>query len=252
MVVCHSRHCISIYTYPRAPWTQVPAWFLLAVSGKTVGVFVDNFLCFGLAIASAIFQRFSTAIVRMMQRRGFVIVSYLDDFIVTADNFESCEHARCTLIALLTSLGFAVRFVKVQGPAKRVKCLELILDSPLRRIELPADRFATLACTATVFSTRTKITKRQLQRFAGLAAFAARALSRDVWLTYDLKLPRHRTTVIVALTQEFMWWDRLATEMNGLVPCNWNVHHKRFVITSVPLLAALSRYVSQMAGRHMR
>lgn len=51
--------------------------------------YIDNFLCFGLSNASSIFHRISNAIVRMMQRRNFVLVSYLDDFMIMAENKEN-------------------------------------------------------------------------------------------------------------------------------------------------------------------
>ena len=56
--------------------------------------YVDNFLCFGLSIAPAIFQRLSTAIARTVRRAGYNVISYLDDFLLVADCVSSCSAAQ--------------------------------------------------------------------------------------------------------------------------------------------------------------
>ena len=83
--------------------------------------YVDNFLCFGLSCAPSIFNRISCAIARTMQRRGFKIVNYLDDFLVIGETHGECLDAQQELLALLGSLGFSVNWEKVTGPCQRTK-----------------------------------------------------------------------------------------------------------------------------------
>ena len=49
--------------------------------------FVDTRLMFGARKAPEIFQRISNSVVRMMKRRGYTVVSYLDDFLIISNNY---------------------------------------------------------------------------------------------------------------------------------------------------------------------
>jgi hypothetical protein len=53
----------------------------------------DARLPFGSSLSCRIFQSISDSIVRIMRRNGFVIVSYIDDFMVIADTKLECESA---------------------------------------------------------------------------------------------------------------------------------------------------------------
>ena len=83
--------------------------------------YVDNFLCFGLAIAPSIFNRISSAVVRIIQRAGFKCLSYLDDFLLIADTADTCRQAQFYLIRVLIKLGFAVNWTKLVGATQRVQ-----------------------------------------------------------------------------------------------------------------------------------
>jgi len=67
---------------------------------------VDTRLMFGASKAPEIFQRLSNSVVRMMKRRGFTVLAYLDDFLVIADSYVSCLKAHNSLLSLLQNLGF--------------------------------------------------------------------------------------------------------------------------------------------------
>lgn len=109
------------------------------------------------------FSKDSSAIVKIMARRGFKIVSYLDDFLVTETTFKKCAAAMQALITLSILLGFAVKWDKLQGPCPRVKFLGIILDSESKTLELPADQMDRLSDMALQLLLRTKITKKDLQ-----------------------------------------------------------------------------------------
>lgn len=213
--------------------------------------YIDNFLCFGLAVAPRIFNKISSAISRMISRRGFSIVSYLDDFLVAAPTFAECEFAKQTLIILLISLGFEVKWEKVQEPSTRVKFLGLIIDFVHRRLELPLDKLAKLTETATQLSLRNKITKKELQHFLGFASFASRAVygartfSRLIIdVMSSLTESSHRTRVTRVLRQEFSWWAEFSGAFNGLVPCPLGLRQRTAKITTD---ASLSGFAATMS-----
>ena len=189
--------------------------------------YVDNFLCFGLSIAPAIFQRISTAIARTVRRAGFSVVSYLDDFLLVGDSSSSCSAAQNFLISLLHRLGFQVKWEKVVGPRQRITFLGLIIDSQMQRIELPPDKVKALADMALSLSQREKVTRKELEVIVGHMSFAARAIygartfSRIfIDVLNKLALPSHKTRMTKLLKAELTWWHTLAATMNGLVPCS--------------------------------
>lgn len=83
-----------------------------------------------------------------MLRRGYCIVSYLDDFILFPNTQSRCLQALSELIALPIFLGFVLNYAKVTKPNTRVVS-GLLLDSVLQHIEVPLE---------------------ELHRFFGLAA----------------------------------------------------------------------------------
>lgn len=77
--------------------------------------YVDDFLFFGLSDAPVIFHRFSISIARIMRKINFVVVSYLDDFLLIAPTKQTCSQAQSYLVSLLIRLGFGVKWSKEQG-----------------------------------------------------------------------------------------------------------------------------------------
>ena len=51
----------------------------------------DSRLPFGSALSCSVFQSCSDAIVRIARRHGHKIVSYIDDFMIVADDEISCK-----------------------------------------------------------------------------------------------------------------------------------------------------------------
>ena len=62
---------------------------------------VDTSFCFGARKSPAHFNRITQAVKRMMIRRGFKCIVFLDDFLLSEQSFERCALALKTLIALL-------------------------------------------------------------------------------------------------------------------------------------------------------
>ncbi|CAC5365146.1 unnamed protein product [Mytilus coruscus] len=73
----------------------------------------DCKLPFGAKLAPSIFHRLSQAVKRMMSRRGFTIVAYLDDFLIFEPTQARCLEALNTLVRLLCSLGFLIKSCKL-------------------------------------------------------------------------------------------------------------------------------------------
>lgn len=80
----------------------------------------DTKLPFGSKEAPGIFHRHSQAVRRMMVRRGFTIVAYLDDFFICEDSKSKCAEALATLLHLLQKLGFYINWKKVEDPTQQI------------------------------------------------------------------------------------------------------------------------------------
>ena len=74
---------------------------------------MDTRLCFGASKAPEIFQRLSNCITRFMKRKGFKVISYLDDYLVIDSDEGRCREAHAFLIETLQKLGFIINWKKV-------------------------------------------------------------------------------------------------------------------------------------------
>ena len=82
--------------------------------------FVDTRLPFGGRSAPGIFHRLTQAVRRMMERRGFLVIVYLDDFLVVGATKEECQQGYDTLCNLLTNLGFQLSPNKFVPPTQEL------------------------------------------------------------------------------------------------------------------------------------
>ena len=72
----------------------------------------------------------------MMERRGFTVLAYLDDFLIIADTKVECQQAYEELIKLLGELGFQINWDKAVGPCQRLTFLGIEIDTVRRQLVL--------------------------------------------------------------------------------------------------------------------
>ena len=128
---------------------------------------VDTRLMMGATKAPSIFHRVSQAIKRCMERRGFKLSVYLDDFLLIGRDYEECFRAQQVLIALLRRLGFGIAWSKVEGPVKKLIFLGLEINIDEMSIALPKSKVGELLGLLKDFSVRKRASCKQLQRLAG-------------------------------------------------------------------------------------
>lgn len=174
----------------------------------------DKFLCFGARNAPKIFHRLTQAVRRFMNKRGWTLIAFLDDFLIIADNKEDCLEAYQTLIAMLRQLGFDIAWSKVVDPTQAIVFLGVLLDSLNMSISLPQEKIVKFHNFLREFRSRARASKRQLQKLAGKLSYAAHVvisggriyLQRVLNLVRQLAQPHHK----VKLTDDFMadidWW----------------------------------------------
>lgn len=81
--------------------------------------YVDNRLCFGLAVGPYYFHTISCLITDFLRvtSKNFV-VQYLDDFIVASPSYDETARNQAAVIRLLRYLGFYISWRKISEPSK--------------------------------------------------------------------------------------------------------------------------------------
>ena len=165
----------SVAIHPSHRCLQGLKWCFGSLDKNNYEYYVDIFLCFGCSSSPGIFQRLSSAVVRIMKRLDYkcVFVEYLDDFLIIGDTYKECLEGQLALINILIKLGFYISWEKVVSPCQRIQFLGLILDSNNMSITLPSDKIVKLESLLLDFMSKTKAKKKELQSLAGHLSFAS-------------------------------------------------------------------------------
>ena len=183
---------------------------------------IDTRLMMGSKMAPGIFHRLSQAVKRFMERRGYHVIAYLDDFLIVEDTYILCLQAQHVLIKLLRNLGFSIAWKKVDGPAQTIVFLGVEIDCKLLTIGLPDDKVCDLKLLLNSFIHRKRASCRQLQSLAGKLNWASqvirggRSYLRAILDSFgSLQKQNHKAR----LSQEFMddihWWLNILNVFPG-------------------------------------
>ena len=182
----------------------------------------DCKLPFGAAKSPEIFHRLTQAITRMMERRGFTVLAYVDDFLIIADTKVECQHAYDELIKLLGELGFQINWDKAVGPCQRLTFLGIEIDTVCRQLTLPKRKLCELRLLLSKTMAKRSITKRDLQSLVGKLNFAARVvfggrtfLRRIIDTVNLMQRPHHHVRINAQLRADLEWWTGFLGVFNG-------------------------------------
>ena len=98
--------------------------------------YVDRSLVFGVAHGTAIFQRVSDAICRIMQSKGIHIWNYIDDFFACVEA-DSAVRAFEQLKSLVVELGLPINETKLVPPAMVMTCVGIQVDAGNKSLKIP-------------------------------------------------------------------------------------------------------------------
>ena len=183
---------------------------------------IDTRLPFGGRSSPGIFHRLTQAVRRMMERRGFIVIVYLDDFLVIAPTLEKCQEGYDVLCSLLISLGFELSPTKAVLPCQRLIFLGILFDTLQLTLSLPAPKLQQLKEVLTEFTTRTRASKRQLQQLAGRLNWACKVvyggrtfLRRIIDLMNTLPKPGSQCRLTLDFHRDVAWWLEFLDVFNG-------------------------------------
>ena len=185
---------------------------------------LDTRICFGGKNSPYLFTQVSNFISRCMARRGLPdVINYLDDFIVVADTFDSCQRAQLTLINLLITLGFEIAWKKCTSPSTTCVYLGILFDSSSMEISLPQHKLDKLHHELQFFSGKTRATKRQIQRLCGVLAHCAKVVRggrtfsrRIIDMLSNLPEGNPRLHLSNDFLLDIKWWADFASHFNGV------------------------------------
>ena len=188
---------------------------LMGLNWKSV-TYVDATLAFG----TQIFQRLSDAIRHMMHRQGFTVLNYVDDFIGVE---TPCVARRSydALLELLQKLGLEVSVNKLVGPATKVTCLGVDVDSVERMVSIPDAKLRQIVLSVKEWLQKHFCSKRQLQSLLGNLLYVHKCVKPGrYFLNRMLELLRNNYDAsTITPTHEFKrdlrWFDKFLSRYNG-------------------------------------
>ena len=173
----------------------------------------DTALCFGSKLAPGIFHRLTQAVRRMMRRRGFEVIVYLDDFLIVAHNEEQCKLGLSTLMSLVRELGFAIAYEKLVPPTQCITFLGLIIDNITKCLRLPNDKVDNIRALLLSFKDKKRASLHQLQCLVGKLAFCSRVvqggriyLQRILDIMRPLRHKHHKVKLSADFRADIQWW----------------------------------------------
>lgn len=183
---------------------------------------MDTRLPFGGRSAPGIFHRITQAVRRMMLRRGFVLVVYLDDFLVIGLTQLECQRGFDTLCELLVSLGFELSPSKIVPPCQTLVFLGVSFDTVNLTLSLPAQKLSALREVVKDFLSRKRATKRHLQQLAGRLNWACKVvyggrtfLRRILDLMNTLSSSASKCRLTLDFHRDMVWWHEFLDIFNG-------------------------------------
>lgn len=194
-------------------------WNFTGQSGDTY--FYDTAMCFGAKRAPGIFHRLTQAVRRMMLRRGFESVVYLDDFLLICPTEEKCAEGLNILLQLLRGLGFAIAWDKLVSPTTCLTFLGIKIDSARKVLSLPEDKVKDMSVLLASFKQKKRASLKQLQQLAGKLAWFSRVifmgrtyLQRVLNIMLPLKRANHKVLLTTEFQQDIKWWIGFMNSFN--------------------------------------
>ena len=184
---------------------------------------IDKCLPFGAKLSPGIFHRLTQAVRRMMLRRGYRIVVYLDDFLIIENSRERCLQAQQCLIQLLRMLGFSIAWEKVEGPTQVLTFLGVQINTVDDLLVLPEEKVREFEILVNEVLMCKRISLKKLQSLAGKLNWASSVvrggrtyLRRILDVMKPLKMGHHKLKISDEMKKDLYWWSTFLRSFNGV------------------------------------
>lgn len=146
----------------------------MVVDGK---IYIDRCPPFGCRSSAAFCQRVANALSFMMAKRGFKIISYLDDFAACCPTKEQALDSFSSFIDLANSLGLKLATHKSSAPATKMEWLGYNIDARLMKISIPSDKLQQLLVDCTAWLAKKKANRKMIQSLASRLIYVSNCVS---------------------------------------------------------------------------
>ena len=105
--------------------------------------FIDKCLPFGASISCSHFQRFSNALLHMVNTlsgKRHSVTNYLDDFLFMEESAEGCDKLVRKFLEICIMINFPVALEKTEWASEMIVFLGVLLDGTNFRLCIPQDK----------------------------------------------------------------------------------------------------------------
>ena len=129
--------------------------------------FTDICPSFGCRGSSMSQQRVSEAVCYLMDREGYSLLAYVDDFCSIGRSAAAAHNAYKAFLSLMDVLGLQLAPEKCAPPSKQMEWLGFWFDTVEMTITIPPAKLKEILEIATAWGEKTRASRRDLQRLAG-------------------------------------------------------------------------------------
>ena len=186
--------------------------------------YVDRCLPMGARSSCALFEKFSTALEHIANRKGVTsITHYLDDFFLANRTSQGCEKDLRKFQAICEDINVPLSAEKTKGPTQVIDFLGFEIDSVKEEIRLPKDKVTKGVQLLSSAITKRKISLNDFQAVLGFLNFACsviypgRAFLQCLYSkTAKVTKPFHKITLNEEDKKDLQIWKEFLLSHNGI------------------------------------
>jgi hypothetical protein len=199
-------------------------WPLLGCRWKGK-LYFDMELPFGMRSSCGCWECYSTAIDWMAQQECQLrrrLLHYIDDFFAAVQTQRIAKAKLELMLQLLRVLGVPVSMDKVEGPARFLSFLGILIDLNLKQIRLDEIKLNQFRDMLSEWKSKSKCTRKQLQSLAGSLLWVTKVVRGGrTFLRRVIDAIRSRSHNFPAPIEESVrldlrWWSEFMLQFNGV------------------------------------
>ena len=180
--------------------------------------YLDRSLAFGAVNCTAIFQRVTDAIRKILACRGVRVWNYIDDIFACVEE-DSADAAFTELKGLIINLGLPINPDKVVTPSDVMVCMGIEVDASNKPVRIPQDKLSQILEECQKFHGWLRVSRQALQSLLGRLLYVAKVVvPARAFLNRMLSYLRLQQGPIIRLGEAFVrdlnWFTSLIHAYN--------------------------------------
>ena len=180
--------------------------------------YVDRSLAFGAVNGTAIFQRISDAIRKILSKEHITVWNYIDD-IFACVSAQRAQEVFQRVEQLILELGLPINDTKVVRPADSMTCVGIEVDAQKKTVRIPQGKMEEILTECKNFKTKKVVSRKNLQSLLGKLLYVAKiVVPARAFLNRMLWYLRSTKSELIRLGDTFhrdlLWFTRFLTLFN--------------------------------------